>query len=228
MILERLLERLLSEELIEKELFPYQAPWIRKKLTPASVAEKMKPEVKKIMENYPDLSYEFGGENKNTQESMTRLIRAAGIALVCIFFVLVVMFGSFGAPFVIMSAIPLGMIGVVWSFYAFDLALGFMATMGMVALVGVVVNDSIVLVNFIIKQIEKDLPLFEAVKTACISRLRPVFLDNNYYCCRIITHSSCSRGGSFLEAHGTIFRLWIDVCNFCHFSICSKFLYGIS
>ena len=94
----------------------------------------MKPKVNEIMKNYPDLSYEFGGENKRTSESMTRLVRAGVISLICIFFVLVIMFSSFGAPFVIMTAIPLGMIGVVWSFKFFGMVLGFMAAMGMVAL----------------------------------------------------------------------------------------------
>ena len=188
----------------------------------------MKPEVKNIMKEHPDLSYEFGGENKNTKESMTRLIRAAGIALVCIFFVLVVMFGSFGAPFVIMSAIPLGMIGVVWSFYVFDLALGFMATMGMVALVGVVVNDSIVLVNFIIKQIEKDLPIFEAVKIACISRLRPVFLTTITTVAGLLPMAHAPGGDPFLKpmalsfAYGLMFATFVTLVfvpsNLCRIS----------
>ena len=64
---------------------------------------------------------------------MDGLVKAGAIALISIFFVLVIMFNSFGAPFVIMSAIPLGMIGVVWSFKVFGMALGFMASMGMVA-----------------------------------------------------------------------------------------------
>lgn len=200
-----------------KRIFSVSGTLDKKKLTPTSVAEKMKPEVKKIMENYPDLSYEFGGENKNTKESMGRLIRAAGIALVCIFFVLVVMFGSFGAPFVIMSAIPLGMIGVVWSFYAFDLALGFMATMGMVALVGVVVNDSIVLVNFIIKQIDKGLPIIDAVRAACVSRLRPVFLTTITTVAGLLPIAHAPGGDPFLKpmalsfAYGLMFATFVTL-----------------
>ena len=54
------------------------------------------------------------------------------------------MFSSFGQPLVILSTIPLGMIGVILSFKIFDLSLGFMALMGVVGLGGVVVNDSIV------------------------------------------------------------------------------------
>ena len=94
----------------------------------------------------------MGGENKDTQESMMRLGKSAGIAMLLIFFVLVIMFQSFGQPMVIMSAIPLGLIGVVWSFKFYGLSLGFMAMMGIVGLVGVVVNDSIVLVTFINKK----------------------------------------------------------------------------
>ena len=200
-----------------KRVFSVSGTLDKEKLTPAIVASKMKPKVKEIMKSYPDLSYEFGGENKKTQESMSRLVRAAGIALICIFFVLVIMFSSFGAPFVIMTAIPLGMIGVVWSFYVFDLALGFMATMGMVALVGVVVNDSIVLVNFIIKQIDKGLPLIEAVKTASISRLRPVFLTTVTTVAGLLPIAHAPGGDPFLKpmalsfAYGLMFATFVTL-----------------
>ena len=86
------------------------------------------------------------------------------------------MFNSIIHPFVIMSAIPLGLIGVIWTFFVSGTALGFMAMMGVVALVGVVVNDSIVLVSFINNNLKKDSDVLEVVIAASRSRFRPIIL----------------------------------------------------
>ena len=86
------------------------------------------------------------------------------------------MFNSLLHPVVVMSAIPLGLIGVIWTFKVANQSLGFMALMGVVALIGVVVNDSIVLVTFINETREKVKDLKEAVYIASRSRFRAVIL----------------------------------------------------
>ena len=76
----------------------------------------MRPKIEKILANYPKLDFVMGGENKDTKESMTRLLRAGVISILSIFVILIVMFTSFGQPLVILATIPLGMIGVILSF----------------------------------------------------------------------------------------------------------------
>ncbi len=159
-----------------KRIISVSASLDKTKATPVSVANDMKPKIEKIIEDHPDVAFLFGGENKDTKESMMRLGKSALISLSCIFLILVFLFNNFRHPAVVMSAIPLGFIGVIWAFFVANQALGFMAMMGVVGLVGVVVNDSIVLVNFInVKRKEED-DLISAVIAAAKSRFRAVIL----------------------------------------------------
>jgi len=144
--------------------------------TPLKIVKTFESKVKSLVAGYPEIDYRFGGENENTKESMQGLMKAGVIAFMAIFFILVTMFSSLGQPIVIMSAIPLGLIGVIFTFFIMGKSLGFMALMGVVGLIGVVVNDSIVLVNFTNIKRETNENLFEAIYEASLSRFRPVIL----------------------------------------------------
>jgi len=159
-----------------KRIFSVSATLDNNVTSPKAMTEIMKPEVEKILKGHESVSYIFGGENKDTKESMQRLIKSFVIAMFCIFLVLVIMFGSLAQPLVIMSAIPLGLIGVIFTFKLFGASLGFMAMLGVVGLVGVVVNDSIVLVTFINEKRESMSEILEAIVAGCRSRFRPVIL----------------------------------------------------
>ncbi len=148
----------------------------KKVTTPVKVATTFDKELKDLLADYPSVNWKFGGENEDTQESMMRLSKSGIMALSAIFIILVVMFNSILHPVVVMSAIPLGLIGVIWTFKIADQSLGFMALMGVVALIGVVVNDSIVLVTFINETREKVSDLRQAVFQASKSRFRAVIL----------------------------------------------------
>ncbi|MBT3981563.1 MAG: efflux RND transporter permease subunit [Bacteriovoracaceae bacterium] len=179
--------------------------------TPVGAAKTMKPYVTNLLLQYPKLNFEFGGENKDTQESMMRLSRAAIIALFIIFTILVAMFTSLIQPLIIMSAIPLGLIGVVITFFVMGKAISFMALLGVIGLVGVVVNDSIVLVNFInIKMAELD-NVKEAIRQAAKSRFRPVILTTFTTVAGLLPIAHSPGGDPFLKpmalsfAYGLIF-----------------------
>ncbi|MCO4792557.1 MAG: efflux RND transporter permease subunit [Bacteriovoracaceae bacterium] len=159
-----------------KRIFSVSATLDNTLTSPRKASKAMKPLLLKILKDHPDVTFEFGGENKNTNESMERLIKSFVISVFCIFLILVVMFGSLGQPLVIMSAIPLGMIGVIFTFKLFGASLGFMAMLGVVGLVGVVVNDSIVLVTFINEKRTQISDINEAIVQGCRSRFRPVIL----------------------------------------------------
>ncbi|MCP4912764.1 MAG: efflux RND transporter permease subunit [Oligoflexia bacterium] len=159
-----------------KRIFSVSAEIDKAKTTPVKVAKTFAPKVRELVKDYPNVRFQFGGENQDTKESMMRLFRSFFIALSTIFLILVIMFNSLLHPFVIMTAIPLGLIGVIWTFLVSGTALGFMAMMGVVALMGVVVNDSIVLVSFINNKLKTRDDLFEVVIEASRSRFRPIIL----------------------------------------------------
>ncbi len=159
-----------------KRVISVQATINKAETTPIQVAQTFRPKVREVVSQYPGIAFEFGGENKDTKESMSNLAKAGWIALSCIFIILVVMFNGLWHSIVVLSAVPLGLIGVVWTFLIAGKSLGFMALMGVVALSGVVVNDSIVLVNFINKRRESEKDLVAAVVEAARSRFRPVIL----------------------------------------------------
>jgi multidrug efflux pump subunit AcrB len=149
----------------------------KKVSTPVKVAQTFTPKVKELLGQLPSVDFKFGGENEDTQESMVRLLRSGGMALAAIFIILVIMFNSLMHPIVVMGAIPLGLIGVIWTFKIAGRSLGFMALMGVVALIGVVVNDSIVLVTFINeKREEYGDDIAKAVFEASKGRFRAVIL----------------------------------------------------
>ncbi len=169
--------------------------------TPSVVLELVRPKLDDLIKD-SNLTYAFSGENKDTAKSMAGLKKAAMIALFLIFIILVAMFGSLGQPLIIMSAIPLGMIGVIFSFKIMAEPLSFMAMMGVIGLVGVVVNDSIVLVNSIninIKNKTADDSIFELIKTSCLSRFRPVILTTFTTVVGLLPIAHATNGDPFLK-----------------------------
>ena len=99
------------------------------------------------MKDWPGTRFVVGGEAEETQESMNSLLRAFLIALIGIYFVLILLFNSAAQPFLVMVAIPFGIMGVIIAFGLHGQDLGFLAMMGVVGLSGIVVNDALVLVN---------------------------------------------------------------------------------
>jgi multidrug efflux pump subunit AcrB len=99
--------------------------------------------------HWPGLRFVVGGEAEETQESMASLYRAFLLAVVAIYFLLILLFNSLTQPLIVMTAIPFGIMGVILAFSFHGMALGFVAMMGVIGLAGVLVNDSLVMVNHI-------------------------------------------------------------------------------
>ena len=171
----------------------------RKQITPIAAAKKLRPQIQEVVQKYPSMGFIMGGENKDTQDSMVRLGRAGVLSLGAIFIVLVAIFSSLGQPLVILSAIPLGLIGVILTFKLMGLSLGFMAMMGVIGLVGVVVNDSIVLVNFINKKRDAGAEIIVAITEAARSRFRPIILTTFTTVASLLPIAHASGGDPFLK-----------------------------
>jgi len=116
------------------------------------------------------------GEIKQMGESFGRLGTSLALALLLLYFSLVITFRSFAHPLIIMSAIPLAFIGVPWGMLLLNRHFCMPAAMGMVLLSGIVVNNSILLIDFIETERNKGTPMKDAVKRAIQRRARPILM----------------------------------------------------
>jgi multidrug efflux pump subunit AcrB len=133
---------------------------------------------KSIMDKYPGYSARFSGENKDTEESLNSLIAAFGLGAIIIFMILASLFRSLAQPFIVMTAIPFSFIGVIIAFLIHGEYFSFLAFLGIIGLAGVVVNDSIVLVDCAnqIRENNPKLDIHEVLLETGSIRLRAVIL----------------------------------------------------
>ena len=131
-----------------------------------------------VMAQFPGLSFSFEGETKDQQESLSELGKGYILALVIIFALLAIPFKSYTQPFVIMAAIPFGLVGAVWGHVLLGYGLSLISIMGIVALSGVVVNDSLVLVDSVNKSRTQGISLENALVMAGKKRFRPIILTS--------------------------------------------------
>ncbi len=131
---------------------------------------------KDVTDKYPGYSLRFGGEQEETVRSMQSLLAAFRIAFLLIFLILATQFNSLIQPFVVMLTIPFGMIGVIIAFLLHGEPISFFAILGIVGLTGVVVNDSIVFVDFINRLRREGVDRRSSILQAGTIRLRPVIL----------------------------------------------------
>ena len=106
------------------------------------------------------------------------LARGFALALLAIYALLAIPFRSYLQPLIVMSAIPFGLIGAIWGHVAMGMDLAILSMFGIVALTGVVVNDSLVMVDFINRAVAKGLPLEQAIVDSGASRFRPILLTS--------------------------------------------------
>jgi multidrug efflux pump subunit AcrB len=176
-----------------------------KKTTSRDMNKVLKPYVENLLKNHPTITFAMTGENKDTAESLDSFKKAMVASMFIIFIMLVVQFSSMAQPLIIMSAIPFGLIGVVASFKLLGLPIGFMALMGMLGLVGVVINDSIVLVTFINRVLNEEGQTLESLTKATISRFRPVVLTTVTTVAGLLPVAHMPGGDPFLKPMATSF-----------------------
>lgn len=148
-----------------------------KKVTPIEVEKKISAFYSDdLSKKFPDVTLSFGGEQEETKKSMRDFSRAILLAAFLIFIILSANFNSILRPLIVMTAIPFGLIGVIFAFILHGQPLSFMALLGVIGLSGVVVNDSIVLVDFIHSLRKQGKDRYESIIQAGGIRLRPVIL----------------------------------------------------
>jgi multidrug efflux pump subunit AcrB len=140
--------------------------------------QEMDKYINEILIDHPDVSFVEEGEAKETRASFKSLGLGLILVLFIIYTLLAVPFQSYSQPFIVMSVIPFGLIGAVLGHILLGLDLTIQSVLGMLALTGVVVNDSLVLVDYINRSRQSGVELFEAVVQAGNARFRAIFLTS--------------------------------------------------
>ncbi len=131
-----------------------------------------------LMDKYPDVNVAQKGEKQKMTESLSSLGVTYPLALIGIYLIIATVFRSYIQPMIIMFTVPFGIIGAVWAHLAFGYPLSLMSIFGIVALSGVVVNDAIVLIDYINEIQRNGTPIFESLRRGGGRRFRPIVLNS--------------------------------------------------
>lgn len=126
----------------------------------------------------PGLTYTFGGEQQQQIESLDSLYRGFVIALFMIFALLAIPLRSYTKPFIIMAVVPLGIVGAIMGHWILGIAMSAISFMGILGLSGVVVNDSLVMMDFIDQRLREGDSAQTAIIEGAKGRFRPIFLTS--------------------------------------------------
>ncbi|MEM7349560.1 MAG: efflux RND transporter permease subunit [Acidobacteriota bacterium] len=132
----------------------------------------------RLIADYRGLSYSLEGEQQEQRETLDGLRQSFTLALFLIYTLLAVPFRSYAQPLIVMMAIPFGLIAAVMGHVLMGIDLAILSIFGMVALTGVVVNDSLVLVDFINRAYRSGTPLEQAIMEGGTKRFRPILLTS--------------------------------------------------
>ena len=129
-----------------------------------------------LIREYPGLTYSYQGRQADMKESMQSLIGGFILSMLAIYFLLAIPFRSYTQPLIVMIAIPFGIVGAILGHLLMGYNLSLMSMMGIVALAGVVVNDSLVLIDYANRQRREAIGPAEAIRAAGLRRFRPIIL----------------------------------------------------
>ena len=149
--------------------------------TSVSVNEEMRARFRDVPQRYPGVNLVFGGEYQATDDAFADMRRAFLLAVVAIFAILAAQFRSYSQPLIVMSVIAFSFIGVTVGMWAMNAlvggyALSMYVLYAIVGLAGIVVNDSLVLIDFVNRQRERGASPDDAIRTASHRRFRPILL----------------------------------------------------
>ena len=132
----------------------------------------------RLMADYPGLHFSMEGQQKEQAESMASLVKGFIMAMLLVFVLLAVLFKSYLQPIIVMSAIPFGIVGAIWGHIFMGLNLTLVSMFGVVALTGVVVNDSLIMIDFINRSRREGQDIHNSLINAGLRRFRPIMLTS--------------------------------------------------
>ena len=150
----------------------------KSKVNMAKLDESIAEKLDEIVSHYPDVSYSLDGESKDSRDTANSLKAGMLFTIFIIYALLAIPFKSYIQPGIVMSVIPFGLAGAILGHIILGMNLSMLSLFGMLALAGVVVNDSLVLVDYVNKKTAEGMPLLEAAFTAGGARFRPILLTS--------------------------------------------------
>ncbi|MEM7139236.1 MAG: efflux RND transporter permease subunit [Myxococcota bacterium] len=141
-------------------------------------AQIQERELPRLLADFPGLSFSLGGEQERQAETLSALFLGYVLALIVMYSMLAIVFRSYTQPMLVMSAIPFGMVGAVMGHVIVGYELSIMSIMGLIALSGVVVNDSLILIVSVNRHRESGMSTWDAVVAGGARRFRPILLTS--------------------------------------------------
>jgi len=141
-------------------------------------ADILNKELPQVLARYPGIRYRLSGASQSQQEVTHDLVRGALFALFLIYALMAIPLRSYSQPLIIMSVIPFGAIGALVGHWILGIQVSMMSFFGIIALAGVVVNDSLILVDFVNRERKLGVPLAQAVNDAARKRFRAILLTS--------------------------------------------------
>jgi len=143
-----------------------------------AIKRKLAEDLPELLASFPDISYSFEGEAREQRESFGSLRTGIFFVLAVIYALLAIPLRSYSQPITVMLVIPFGVVGAILGHMIMGMNLSIMSYMGMLALSGVVINDSLVLVDFVNKRRLEGLKIESAVRVAGVARFRAIMLTS--------------------------------------------------
>ena len=138
----------------------------------------MNKELPQVLASFPGVRSRLSGSSQQQVEIQQDLLRGGLLAIFLIYALMAIPLKSYTQPLIIMSVIPFGVIGALIGHLILGIPVSMTSYFGIIALSGVVVNDSLILVDFVNREREADIPLHEAVGRAAKSRFRAILLTS--------------------------------------------------
>ncbi len=142
------------------------------------IVAQLQPDFAALQEQYPGITFDLAGRQRELRKSFGSLWKDFIVAILMIYVLLAGLFKSYVQPLIVMTAIPFGLVGAVAGHYVMGYPLTILSVIGLVALTGIVVNDSLILVDFINRRIKEGVDVFEAVIAGGRVRIRAILLTS--------------------------------------------------
>ena len=150
-----------------------------KKESAVDIMESIKADVMPtIQEKYPTVSALYEGQNREASKTKESLPKVGLTILALIYIVIAFTFRSYSQPVLLLVMVPFSLIGVIWGHYFHDFKINILSWLGIIALIGIMVNDGLVLVTKFNSYLKEGMKYNEALTQAGISRFRAIFLTS--------------------------------------------------
>ncbi len=142
------------------------------------LSDILEQELPQVLARFPGVRSRLSGASQQAQEVQLDLLNGAMLALFLIYALMAIPLRSYAQPLIIMSVIPFGVIGALFGHWVLGIPVSMMSYFGIIALAGVVVNDSLILVDYINRERASGIPLNQAVLDGARVRFRPILLTS--------------------------------------------------